>query len=85
MDWTSLLNEHALALIPVLMIVGHLFKEIPAIGNRWIPLLLLPFGIAGAVLSFGWSVDALIQGVLACGAAVYGDQLKKQLFETEDA
>ena len=41
------------------------------IGNKWIPLILLPLG--------GWTVDAAIQGVLVTGAAVYSIRLIKQL------
>ena len=45
----------------------------------YIPLILLVFGILGAFGILGFSVDAAVQGVLITGAAVYGDQLVKQL------
>ena len=39
----------------------------------------LPLGIAGALALGGLSADSVIQGILVTGAAVYGNQLVKQL------
>lgn len=84
MDWTSYITEHALVLIPALMVVGQIFKNIKVIPDRFIPLLLLPIGILGAILTMGLSAESVIQGILVCGTAVYGDQLVKQLFEKKE-
>lgn len=69
---------NAVALIPVLIIIGQLIKITP-IPNKYIPLVLLPFGVVGAMALTGWTAEGVIQGVLVTGAAVYGNQIYKQL------
>ena len=79
MEILSYIMENALVLIPVLVIIGQIIKNIQAIPDKWIPLILLPIGIAGALALGGLSVDSAIQGILVTGAAVYGNQIVKQL------
>lgn len=88
MEIVNYITEHALILIPALVIIGAIIKMIDKIPDKWIPLILLPIGIAGAVLLGGFDstaavVDSVIQGVLVTGAAVYGNQIVKQLHKTE--
>ena len=75
--------DHALILIPALLIVGRIVKGIEKIPDKWIPLLLLPLGIAGAIALGGLGVDSVVQGVLVTGAAVYGNQIVKQITKSE--
>ena len=79
MDFFSYITENALILIPVLVVIGQIIKNIQLIDNKWIPLILLPLGVAGAMALGGWTVDAAIQGVLVAGAAVYSNQIVKQM------
>lgn len=79
MDILSYITEHALILIPVLVVIGQIIKNIQVIENKWIPLILLPLGVVGAMALGGWTVDAAVQGVLVTGAAVYSNQIVKQL------
>ena len=79
MEILSYIMENALVLIPVLVIIGEIIKNIEKIPDKWIPLILLPIGIAGALALGGLSVDSAIQGILVTGAAVYGNQIVKQL------
>lgn len=79
MDFLSYITENALILIPVLVVIGQIIKNIQLIDNKWIPLILLPLGVAGAMALGGWTVDAAIQGVLVTGAAVYSNQIVKQM------
>ena len=79
MEILSYIMENALVLIPVLVIIGEIIKNIEKIPDKWIPLILLPLGIAGALALGGLSVDSAIQGILVTGAAVYGNQIVKQL------
>lgn len=78
MELLSYITDNALILIPVLLILGQIVKGIAVIPDKWIPLLLLPVGVAGALALMGPSVHAAIQGVLVAGAAVYGNQIVKQ-------
>ena len=71
--------ENCLVLIPVLNVIGQIIRGIERIDNRFIPLVLLAFGVAGSIGILGFNADAVIQGVLVTGTAVYGNQLVKQL------
>ena len=59
--------------------IGQIIKSIQLIDNKWIPLILLPLGVVGAMALGGWTVDAAVQGVLVTGAAVYSNQIVKQI------
>ena len=83
MEIISYIVTEALVLIPVLIIIGQILKNIQAIPDKWIPVILLPLGIVGAMALGGWTVDSAIQGILVTGAAVYGNQLVKQLKKDE--
>lgn len=73
---------NAVILIPALIVLGQIIKVTPT-PNKWIPLILLPFGIVGTMAIVGWTVEGAIQGVLVTGAAVYGNQIYKQLQKEE--
>lgn len=79
MDIITYVTENALVLIPVIIIIGQIIKNIQFIPDKYIPLILLPFGIVGAMAMGDWNVTSAIQGVLVTGAAVYGNQIYKQL------
>ena len=83
MNILTYITENALILIPVLLIIGQIIKSIQKIPDKWIPLILLPIGIVGAMALGSWTVDSAIQGVLVTGAAVYGNQIVKQLKKNE--
>ena len=83
MELTTYLIDEALVLIPVLIILGQIVKEIKEIPDKYIPLILLVLGIAGAIALIGISADSVIQGILVAGAAVYGNQIYKQLTKEE--
>jgi len=86
MDFSTFIFEQALILIPALYIIGMIFKEWDLIPDKFIPTILLAFGIAGALAIMGVNgsstpeqiTQAVIQGVLVTGAAVYANQLMKQ-------
>ena len=79
MDIIKYVTENALILIPVLMIIGTIIKNVQFIPDKFIPLILLPFGVVGAMALGEWNVQSAIQGVLVTGAAVYGNQIYKQM------
>lgn len=83
MDILNYIVENALILIPVLLIIGKIIKGIERIPDKYIPLILLPLGILGAIALGGLNVDSVIQGVLVTGVAVYGNQVYKQLKKEE--
>ena len=73
MEIIGYIMDNALILIPALIVIGAIIKQVEAIPNKWIPLILLPLGIAGALALGGLSADSVIQGILVTGAAVYGN------------
>lgn len=80
---TEYIVDKALIVIPVLLILGKIFKETPKIKRWLIPYMLLVIGIAFSIGLIGFSVNAIIQGVLVSGAAVFGHQLYRQVRNRE--
>lgn len=83
MNIIEYITENALILIPVLIIIGLILKKLEFIPDKYIPLILLPLGIVGAMALGGRTFESAIQGVLVTGAAVYGNQIVKQLRKDE--
>lgn len=77
------ITENALILIPVLNIIGVILKDTKKIPDKYIPLILLGFGILGTVAVMGLSPEGVVQGILVTGTAVYGNQVVKQLNKNE--
>lgn len=83
MEILTYITENAIILIPVLIIIGLILKKLEFIPDKYIPVILLPLGILGAMALGGWTFIAAIQGILVTGAAVYGNQIVKQLRKDE--
>lgn len=83
----EILNEYliddALIIVPVLFVIGRIIKETPGAKDWIIPYALLLVGILLSMLTLGFNADALIQGVLTAGAAVFGNELVKQATERD--
>ncbi len=71
--------ENALVLVPVLNIIGMIVKHTEKIPDKYIPLILLFFGILGTIAILGITAENVVQGVLVTGVAVYGNQVVKQI------
>lgn len=65
-------------IVPALWCIGFWLKSTPNIKDWIIPYLLCALSIAGAILTVGFSVEAVANGVIAVGLAVFGNQLIKQ-------
>lgn len=76
--------DQALVVIPVLLILGKIFKETPKFKDWLIPYVLLLLGILFTTFLMGFHVDAVIQGVLVSGAAVFTHELYVQAKERDD-
>ena len=85
MDIMNLIIQKALILIPALYIIGCILKRTDFIKDKYIPIVLLPLGILGAIGIIGFSAESVIQGILITGAAVYGNQVCKQIMKNEGA
>lgn len=92
----SYIDPGLLILVPVLYIIGIGFKKMQRFNSAYLPLIL---GIIGILLSamylfidlqvnnirdvIEYIFNSLIQGILAAGASVYFNQVKKQMQENE--
>ena len=75
--------DNALILIPVIYVIGAILKGTELIKDKYIPVILLPVGIALGMLIVGFNVNGFIQGILVTGVAVYANQLVKQALKEE--
>ena len=75
--------DNCLILIPVLYTIGMILKNLEFIKDKYIPLILLPIGIALAIAIKGIDINSVIQGILVTGVAVYGNQIFKQINKEE--
>lgn len=78
MDFMNLILDQALVLIPVLYLIGAFLKS-SHVDDKYIPVSLLVIGVVLSMLMIGFTVDGFIQGVLVAGAAVFTNQLVKQV------
>lgn len=81
MELKQFIQENIIILIPVLYFIGSILKGTEAIKDKYIPVILLPIGVGLCSGIMGFTVDAIVQGILVVGASVYGNQLVKQLTE----
>lgn len=76
------LRQEAWILIIVLWFIGYGIKKANFILDKWIPLILGILGAVFGVLLFGLAFPSALQGILAAAAAVYGNQILKQVKKT---
>ena len=78
MDLQSYISNDLLVLLPVLLVIGSILKGTQKIKDKYIPVILLPFGIVLAMLMGGFNVNSVVQGILITGTSVYCNQLYTQ-------
>lgn len=83
MDFQNYILDQALILIPVVYILGLFLKKSTVVKDKYIPLILLFFGIALSLLLVGLNVQGIIQGILVSGTAVFANQIIKQSLKEE--
>ena len=92
MDFENYIKPELLVLVPVLYIAGMIMKNAQAVPDKYIPAILGGAGIALSLLyviategATGVSIfTAITQGILTAGAAVYTNQMIKQLKGKDD-
>lgn len=70
--------EQALIVVPVLLVIGQILKNTPKMQDWLIPYILLIVGVVFTIGIMGVNVQAVVQGILVSGAAVFANQLFKQ-------
>lgn len=74
----SYLDPKMLIVIVVLWVIGSLLKLSPIVADKWIIWVLTVVSLAAAMLIFGLNIQGFIQGIVAVGISVYGNQMVKQ-------
>ena len=82
------LNQYLVAqmgiVVVVLWVVGALLKRTPKVPDWAIVWLLLVLGVIGGLFIVGFTVQGVLQGVLAAAVAVFGHQMYKQTVKKND-
>lgn len=74
--------EEAGIMVVVLLVIGAFLKQ-SKVPDSFIPWILLAIGVITAVALLGFNVQAVLQGVIVTGLAVFGHQLFKQTLKKE--
>lgn len=74
----SFLNENYYMLAPVLWVIGFALKNTPRIPDWTIIWILLGLSIGFGVISYGFHLEVIMNGIIAAGVAVLGHQMFKQ-------
>lgn len=83
MEFVKFITENALILVPAIYVLGMIIKNTEKVPDKYIPVVLLIAGVVGAIALMGLNANAVIQGILVAGAAVYTNQLLKQYSKLE--
>lgn len=88
MEYLDFIRPELLTLIPLLYLIGVMLKQAAFVRDNFIPLIL---GIVGILLAICYVcgdtatfsltaiATAVTQGIFCAGAAVYGNQVFKQI------
>ena len=93
MDVVSYIKPELLVLVPALYALGAVFKKSEKVKDNFIPLILTAVSLVLSCLyvlgTEGLSAvsvfTAIVQGLLCVAAAVYGNQMFKQLTDKADS
>lgn len=87
MDFTKFVAEDMLVFVVALYIIGLILKglQFKITQDKYIPVILLVIGMLLSVFKRGFSVDAVTQGIIITGVAVYTNQVYKQLVSKDKA
>lgn len=74
----ELLNNNFYIMVPALWVIGYALKQTPKVPNWTIIWILLGISLIFAFFIMGFTIDAVINGIIAAGVAVFGHQMLKQ-------
>ncbi|SMF88122.1 Phage holin family Hol44, holin superfamily V [Paenibacillus uliginis N3/975] len=84
MEWNmilELIDPRLLIVVVACWVIGFILKKTPKVPDWSIVYIVIVFAVGLTVGLIGWSVEALIQGILAGAFAVFGHQAVKQTKE----
>ncbi|MGX9756371.1 phage holin family protein [Clostridioides difficile] len=74
----SFIPEQLLILVAAIYIIGEGCKRYKQLNNKYIPVVLLLFGICFSIGILGLNANAVLQGVICWGVAIGLNQTYKQ-------
>lgn len=78
MNILDFLDSNYFIMIPALWIIGFGLKNTPKIPNWSIIWFLSAVSLSISFFAFGFSLEAVVNGIVAAGISVYGHQIFKQ-------
>lgn len=78
MEFTQFIVENNMIVIAVLYAIGMILQT-TKINNKYIPAILMVAGITFICAIDGLNATSVMQGILTAAAAVYTNQLIKQI------
>lgn len=88
MEWNmifELIDPRLLIVVAACWVIGGVLKKTPKVPDWSIVYIVLIVAAWLTIGLLGWSVESLIQGILAGAFAVYGHQAVKQAKKIGDA
>jgi len=67
--------------VPALMILGYALKKTPFIQNWMIIWIIIFAGVLASIITIGFSINGIANGIIAAGAAITSHQMIKQTVE----
>ena len=86
MDWNivyGLIDARLLIVVAVCWVIGYVLKKTPKVADWTIVYVVTVSAVLLSCGLLGWTVEVLIQGILAGAFAVYGHQLIKQTKQSD--
>lgn len=87
MQWNmifELIDPRLFIVVAACWVIGFILKKTPKVPDWSIVYLVLIIAVWLTIGLIGWSVEALIQGILAGAFAVFGHQAVKQVQKIGD-
>ncbi|MEK3732222.1 MULTISPECIES: phage holin family protein [Paenibacillus] len=84
MEWGiifQLIDPRLFMVVAACWVIGYVLKQTPRVPNWSIVYVVIIVSILLTVELIGWSVESVIQGILAGAFAVFGHQAVKQTAE----
>ncbi|WP_430517032.1 phage holin family protein [Bacillus infantis] len=85
LDLLQFLNQKYIMIVPALWVIGLALKHTPRVPDWTIIWILLLLSVGFGSFVFGFSLNGILNGVIAAGVAVLGHQMYKQSFLSKPA
>ncbi len=79
MEIIQFIPEQLLILVAAIYVLGVCCSKYPNLNNKYIPVILLAFGVVFSVWILGLAPTSILQGILCWGTAIGLNQTFKQL------